>query len=78
MSEEKKQKKEKTNKGTRFLVDYYKVNREITKEYDKIYEAEREEREKTGKKKEWTKHEKFYVVVIVLGLIGLAVKYLVF
>lgn len=70
-------KKEKKNKGTRFLVDYYKVNREITKEYDKIYEEERKEREKTGEKKKWTNHEKFYVVVIALGVIGLLVKYVI-
>lgn len=52
------------------MWDYYRTNQAISREY-----AEANKDEKPGK---FNRREKIYVVVIVVGLILLALKYLVF
>ena len=68
-----KKKKQVRNKGRDFFTDYYKTNNQYAKE-------NREREEKAGKPKglkNLSYAEKTYIVVIVLGLIGIFVKYVV-
>lgn len=79
MSKDSKKKKNVRNRGRDALLDYYKTNREITKEYDKIYEEEKAARKAEGKGRPgWTGNEKFYLGVILVGIVLIAIKYLVF
>ena len=73
MAKEKK-KKQTRNKARDMLGDYYKTNREYSKENEAAWKEE----QKNGKKGKLSKTELTYVVIIVIGIIGLAVKYLVF
>jgi len=52
------------------MWDYYLTNKQITKEYEETYKNQ-----KPGK---FSRREKSYVVVIVIGLFLIALKYLVF
>ena len=56
------------------LADYYRINREITKESDERYRKEKRD----GVKEPWTGSEKTMVLIIVIALVLLALKYLVF
>ena len=62
-----KSKKNVRNKARDMLGDYYLANRQV----------EKENRERQEDRKAWSSSEIFLLVVIVLGLIALAVKYLV-
>ncbi|MDO4545869.1 MAG: hypothetical protein Q4C25_06905 [Bacillota bacterium] len=74
-NEAKKKKKKKTRNKTRdFFTDYYKTNREYDKE-----NRQRQEAEGGSPKglKNLNPMEKACVVVIVLGLIGIVIKYII-
>ncbi len=74
-----KQKKKVRNKGRDILGDYYKVNKKYGEENREAYEKQEEEKGETkGKKKPFNSTERLYIIVIVLGLIGIGIKYLFF
>ena len=62
-----KSKKNVRNKARDMLGDYYLANRMV----------EKENRERQENRKAWSSSEIFLLVVIVLGLVALAVKYLI-
>lgn len=62
-----KPKKNVRNKARDMLGDYYFANRQV----------EKENRERQEARKGWSTTEITFLVVIVLGLVALAVKYLV-
>ena len=62
-----KSKKNVRNKARDMLGDYYLANRQV----------EKENRERQENRKAWSTSEIFLLVVIVLGLVALAVKYLI-
>lgn len=62
-----KPKKNVRNKARDMLGDYYLANRQV----------EKENRERQEARKAWSSSEIFLLVIIVLGLIALAVKYLI-
>jgi len=63
------------NKFRDMVGDYYITNREV----DKENRRRREEAKKTGEeKKSWSPTEKVLLVIIVIGAIGIVIKYLVF
>lgn len=74
MAKKKKKKKQYTNKTGEMLFDYVKTNRAYTEENRRRQEAEGM---KTTGLKNLNTMEKTCVVVIVLGVIGLIIKYLV-
>jgi preprotein translocase subunit Sss1 len=55
------------NRARDMIGDYYLSNRQVEKENN--------ERQQTGK--EWSKSEKFLLVLIVIGAVGLIIKYVV-
>ncbi len=71
-----KKKRQVRNKTRDMFADYYKTNKEYARE-----NREREERESGEDKpkglQNLTYREKTYIVVIVLGLIGIVVRYLI-
>jgi len=67
-------KKKIRNKFRDRLADYYLTNREITKEFDAGYEADR----KSGKKAPWSGSEKIMTIITAAALILLVAKYLIF
>ncbi len=69
-----KKKKKVRNKARDMIGDYYKTNNQYTKENRARQEAEG--RPKGGRNLSNT--EKTYIVIIVLGLIGIFVKYVIF
>lgn len=75
LSEDKKMKKTEKqiarNKARDIIGDYYMTNRKYT--------AENEERGKNeGLGKGWTRTEKIYMTLIVVGLVLIVVKYVIF
>ncbi|MDO4746375.1 MAG: hypothetical protein Q4B18_07445 [Bacillota bacterium] len=74
MAKKNKQKKKYTNKTGEMLFDYIKTNREYS---DENRRRQEEEGVKTTGLKNLNSMEKTCVVIIVLGVIGLIVKYLV-
>lgn len=72
-----KPKKQVRNKGRDVFVDYYKTNREYSKENEARYEEERRRAEASGKRRGWSYTEKLYLGVIIVGLILIAVKYFI-
>ncbi|MGN0704254.1 MAG: hypothetical protein ACI4LD_06820 [Lentihominibacter sp.] len=75
MSEKQKKKRKVRNRTKDFLFDYVKTNNEYTDE-------NRRRQEEEGVKPQGLKNlnttEKTCIVVIVLGLIGIVLKYFVF
>lgn len=74
MTKKKKKKKQYTNKTGEMLFDYVKTNRAYTEENRRRQE---EEGMKTTGLKNLNTMEKTCVVIIVLGIIGLIIKYFV-
>lgn len=64
-------KKKTRNKARDVFADYYKTNREVSK-------GNEEAQKKQGKKKGWSKSEITMTVIIILGAIGLVLRYIVF
>jgi len=62
-----KKEKQVRNRGRDMIGDYYKSNREV----------EKENRSRQENRKEWTGSEKILLAVIILGAIGLVVKYII-
>ena len=63
------------NKFRDMVGDYYMTNREVDKENRK----RRGEAKKAGEeKKSWAPTEKIFLAVIIIGAIGIVIKYLVF
>jgi hypothetical protein len=62
-------KKEKNvrNRARDMIGDYYKSNREVEKDNNARQEN----------KKEWTRSEKLLLALIIIGAIGLVVKYVI-
>ncbi|MCL1808292.1 MAG: hypothetical protein FWG42_00825 [Clostridiales bacterium] len=58
------------NKFKGVMWDYYMTNREITKAYNEEYK-------KQPKNLKWTRNEKVYLGVCVLGAIGLIIRFIV-
>jgi len=52
------------------MWDYYMTNREITKAYDEEYK-------KQPKGAKWTKNEKIYLAICIIGAIGLVIRFFV-
>lgn len=63
------------NKFRDMVGDYYMTNREVDKENRS---RRKEERKAGGEEKFWTPTEKILLAVIITGVIGIIVKYLVF
>jgi len=63
-------KKKVRNKARDIFTDYYKANRQAEKE--NIAAGEKQE-----KKKSWSISEKVMLVIIVIGLIGIFVRYVI-
>lgn len=74
MAKKEKQKKQYRNKTGEMLFDYIKTNQQYT---DENRRRQEEEGVKTEGLKNLNSMEKTCVVIIVLGVIGLIVKYLV-
>ncbi len=74
MTKKKKKKKQYTNKTGEMLFDYVKTNREYTEENRRRQE---EEGVRTQGLKNLNTMEKTCVVVIVLGIIGIIIKYVI-
>ena len=74
MAKKEKQKKQYRNKTGEMLFDYIKTNQRYT---DENRRRQEEEGVKTEGLKNLNSMEKTCVVIIVLGVIGLIVKYLV-
>lgn len=55
------------NRARDMIGDYYKSNREV----------EKENQTRQENKKEWTRSEKTLLAVIILGAIGLVIKYVI-
>ena len=75
MAAKQKKKKQVRNKTGEFLMDYVRTNQQYTDENRRIQE---EEGVKTQGLKNLNTTEKTCIVVIVLGLIGIVLKYFVF
>ncbi len=81
---ESKKKKVVRNKGRDMLADYYKTNKQYTAENEEAIrkkEASSETEAKAdekGKGRPFSANEKLYVIIIVLGLIGIGIRYFVF
>lgn len=68
-----KKKRQVRNKARDVFADYYKTNKEYARENQK-----RQEEEGMPKGlKNLTYREKTYIVVIVLGLIGIVIRYVI-
>lgn len=68
-----KKKRQVRNKARDVFTDYYRTNKEYAKE-----NQQRQEQEGVPKGlKNLTYREKTYIVVIVLGLIGIVVRYVI-
>lgn len=67
-------KKKVRNKFRDGLADYYKTNREITKEADAKYKKEKE----AGKRQPWNRREKIMLLITGVALILIAIKYIIF
>lgn len=74
MTKKKKKKKQYTNKTGEMLFDYVKTNREYTEENRRRQE---EEGVRTQGLKNLNTMERTCVVVIVLGIIGIIIKYVI-
>lgn len=74
MSEKKKKKKQVRNRTGEMLFDYVKTNREYTEENRRRQE---EEGVKSKGLKDLNSMEKACVVIIVLGIIGIIVRYVI-
>lgn len=74
MSEKPKKKKQIRNKTGEMLLDYVKTNRQYT---DENRRRQEEEGVKTKGLKNLNATEKTCVAVIVLGVIGLIIKYVI-
>lgn len=74
MAKKEKQKKQYRNKTGEMLFDYIKTNQQYT---DENRRRQEEEGVKTEGLKNLNSMEKTCIVIIVLGVIGLIVKYLV-
>lgn len=74
MAKKKKQKKQYRNKTGEMLFDYIKTNQQYT---DENRRRQEEEGVKTEGLKNLNGMEKTCVVIIVMGVIGLIIKYLV-
>ncbi len=69
-----KKKKQVRNNFRDRLSDYYRTNREITKEFDAKYAEDKE----SGSKRPWTSSEKAMLIITLVALVALVVKFLVF
>lgn len=65
-----KEKKKVRNKTRDMLADYYRTNKE--------YSEENKQRQQEEGKKGWSGTEKLYLIVIILGVIGIFLRYVVF
>lgn len=74
MAKKEKKKKQYRNKTSEMLFDYIKTNQQYT---DENRRRQEEEGVKTEGLKNLNTMEKTCIVIIVLGVIGLIVKYLV-
>ena len=70
-----KKKRKVRNKTKDVLMDYYKTNMEYDEENRR---RQKEEGVTTKGLKNLTYTEKTYIVIIVLGLIGIIIKYVIF
>lgn len=75
MAAKQKKKKQVRNKTGEFLMDYVRTNQQYT---DENRRRQEEEGVKTQGLKNLNTTEKTCIVVIVLGLIGIVLKYFVF
>ena len=75
MAAKQKKKKQVRNKTGEFLMDYVRTNQLYT---DENWRRQEEEGVKTQGLKNLNTTEKTCIVVIVLGLIGIVLKYFVF
>ncbi len=57
------------NKFKEFIWDYYLTNREISKKYEQY--------NKQNPQKGWNLNAKLYLVIIILGIIGIIIKYFI-
>lgn len=55
------------NRARDMIGDYYQSNREV----------EKENQTRQENRKEWTRSEKILLAVIILGAIGLVIKYII-
>ncbi|MEA4922988.1 MAG: hypothetical protein VB031_06420 [Eubacteriaceae bacterium] len=63
-------KKKVRNKARDVLGDYYKSNRAVEK-------ANEEARKEQGPKKGWSRSEKIMMTIIILGAIGIVIRYVI-
>lgn len=75
MAAKQKKKKQVRNKTGEFLMDYVRTNQQYT---DENRRRQEEEGVKTQGLKNLNTTEKTCIVVIVLGLVGIVLKYFVF
>ena len=75
MAAKQKKKKQVRNKTGEFLMDYVRTNQQYT---DENRRRQEEEGVKTQVLKNLNTTEKTCIVVIVLGLVGIVLKYFVF
>lgn len=68
-----KKKKQVRNKARDMFADYYKTN----KEYDRENRERQAQEEQPRGLKNLNYTEKTYIVIIILGLIGIFVKYVI-
>ena len=61
--------KQSKNKFKEMIWDYYKTNREISKQSDEYY--------KNNPKQGWNTSAKVYLAIIVLGGVGILFKYVI-
>ncbi len=77
--EQKKTKKRKVrNKARDALSDYYISNRYTERENRKLQEEQAREKREKGEKQGWSSNEKIYLAVIIIGLIGIFIRYVIF
>lgn len=69
-----KKKKQVRNKARDVIGDYYKTNNQYTRENR---ERQKTEGERQKGFKNWSSTEKLYMIIIVLGAIGIFVRYVV-
>lgn len=63
------------NRARDVIGDYYKTNTQYARENR---ERQKEQEKKEKGLKNWSPTEKLYLVVIILGLIGIFIRYVVF
>ena len=67
------EKKKTRNRFRDTFTDYYRTNRQISKEYEESWRED----EKQGKKAAWSGAEKLYLGIILVGVVLIVIKYVI-